>query len=135
MVVNDFGDLDTGAEFIFIPIRRYALPTLIKDLEARSSSKVTITQEGSKLIVNCNQRQNLPSVNFLLKGVDGSNVEVKIPPDAYVDIRTDAKKQTFCRILLEVSDDDVWGIGHPSVMGRYFLYDWKNSKIGISELK
>ncbi|EER05597.1 Renin precursor, putative [Perkinsus marinus ATCC 50983] len=135
MAVNDLSDLDTGTEYIFIPVRRYALPTLIKDLEARSSDKVTITQEGSKLIVECNQRQNLPSVNFLLKGVDGSNVEVKIPPDAYVDIRTDAEEKTFCRILLEVSDDDVWGIGYPSLMGRYFLYDWKNSKIGISELK
>ncbi|EER00292.1 Gastricsin precursor, putative [Perkinsus marinus ATCC 50983] len=39
MAVNDDGILDTGAECIFIPMHRYTLPTLIKDLEARSSSK------------------------------------------------------------------------------------------------
>ncbi|EER00293.1 Pepsin B precursor, putative [Perkinsus marinus ATCC 50983] len=135
MAVNDDGILDTGAECIFIPMHRYTLPTLIKDLEVRSSSKVTITQRGSKLIVNCNQRQHLPPIEFLLKGLDGPDVKVKIPSDAYVDIRTDAQGRAYCRVLLNVTDYPLWAIGLPSLIGRYFLYDWTNNKIGISELK
>ncbi|EER11613.1 hypothetical protein Pmar_PMAR009827 [Perkinsus marinus ATCC 50983] len=38
MAVNDNGILDTGAECIFIPMHRYTLPNLIKDLETRSSN-------------------------------------------------------------------------------------------------
>ncbi|EER11296.1 aspartyl proteinase, putative [Perkinsus marinus ATCC 50983] len=135
MAVNDDGILDTGAEGIFIPMHRYTLPTLIKDLEVRSSSEVKITQRGPQLIVNCDQRQHLPPIEFLLKGLDGPDVKVKIPSDAYVDIRTDAQGRAYCRVLLNVTDYPLWFIGLPSLIGRYFLYDWKNNKIGISELK
>ncbi|KAF4678334.1 hypothetical protein FOL47_000063 [Perkinsus chesapeaki] len=137
--LSDLAELDTGADSFYMP--KYIVPRVISDLQRRGSRRVLFTKVNNQYKVKCADQRYLPPMTFSFKGAAasaaGSGVELELPPSVYVQPCESGSGAgcELCKILISGIDDDIWGFGYPSLIGKYFTYDWDKLQLGVADLK
>ncbi|XP_005389752.2 PREDICTED: gastricsin [Chinchilla lanigera] len=113
------GIVDTGTSLLTVP-QQY-LSTLMQTIGAQEN-------EYGEYFVNCNSVQNLPTLTFVISGV-----QFPLPPSAYI-----LNEDQSCMVGLEstyLSSDNgqpFWILGDVFLRSYYSIYDMGNNRMGFA---
>ncbi|KAF4716869.1 hypothetical protein FOZ63_012837 [Perkinsus olseni] len=124
---NNEASIDTGANTLTMPKSFQAV--VMHLLRTGGERPVNITEASGMYRISCGDAEYLPSISFLMRGSKGKLLSLRVKPASYVSEETEG------RCILAILFDGPWTIGLPAFIGRYFLYDWDKSRIGIAKVK
>ncbi|KAF4652427.1 hypothetical protein FOL46_009735, partial [Perkinsus olseni] len=117
---------DTGSSFISFPER---LRSQVLDLlSTAGTKKVEVTKEGEVYSVDCKDVDYLPTISFILQGIE-TDVTIAISPEAYLV----SPEPEAC--IIHIHFDEGWILGLPAFVGHYYSFDWAGARIGVAKVK
>ncbi|KAF4679973.1 hypothetical protein FOZ60_014265 [Perkinsus olseni] len=117
---------DTGTSVINFPERLRA--EVVSLLQTTGTSEVDIVKVGNIYIVDCDDKDHLPTMRFIMQGLVGKyDVTISVPSAAYV---IEILPGT-CHVGIDFGGD--WIMGLPAFVGNYYSVDYVGAKIGVAK--